>query len=219
MYKINLFASVLFAILLVRCIIGPDVRFPEPQPEHKRNLVDFPNKYIGTYMSLEDSSALIIDKYNIFQKWKAIIKCSNTEMNDLMDTVFTEDTEYFVDNWFVKVDIEQDSPFLYANSVDTLFRISEEGVLRSYKGHLFLNDKIEEGCWKVRLMKLKNGQLDFYELIEPSQIDSLSEVMEMDINVDSIKGEGKYFNLEIERKHIKELLKKETIKSSFVKLD
>jgi hypothetical protein len=132
---------IIFLVTLVLASCGDLVRFEEPQPAGQSNEKRIPKRLIGQYLSLDDSAKLIIAD-------GLIIKYSITDFSDKMDTVdmksINGDTTYSGTEDKLKFDVvvKGDSTFQRWSYYDTLFDVSKGDILRKYKGHYFLNEKV-----------------------------------------------------------------------------
>lgn len=59
------------------------------------------------------------------------------------------------------------------NRSDTLFNLSNENILKFYKGKYFLNYKDPDGDWALHLMELNNNMLSFYCFDLPEENDKI----------------------------------------------
>lgn len=205
--------------ILISCTPTPEVRFLEPQPINKRNLKTIPKNYHGQYLSKSDSSILTIDSNIIFQEWIDLAKVSDIEMQEELDTVYKNDVVIHESNWTMTVDVDNDSTTIKVYGIDTLFVLSDNTILKRYKGYLFLNYKRADSTWRVKTLKLESGQLDFDKLIDHSQIDSLREVTNIVTEFDTVSNRVEYYDLNPKRKELKEILKRKRSDSGFIKLD
>ncbi len=221
MIKNNYHFLVLILItLLIGCVPKPDIRFLEPQPENKRDLNSIPKSYQGQYLSKSDSSILTIDSKMIFQEWKGISKVSEIEMQEELDTIYSEDIEIeYSDNWTMKIDVEGDSATIKTYGIDTLFVLNEKTKLRKFKGYLFLNYARPDSTWRVKLLKLEDNQLEFEDLVNHSEIDSLREVTPIVTEIDTTTNRPEHHDLEPKRKELKEILKRKESDLKFIKFE
>jgi len=148
---------IIFLVTLVLASCGDLVRFEEPQPAGQSNEKRIPKRLIGQYLSLDDSAKLIIAD-------GLIIKYSITDFSDKMDTVdmksINGDTTYSGTEDKLKFDVvvKGDSTFQHWGYYDTLFDKTKGDILRKYKGHYFLNEKVSTNNWSVTtLTKIENG--------------------------------------------------------------
>jgi hypothetical protein len=208
---------VLFVVLLVGC--QPSVRFEEPQPKGKKDLNEVPKYYMGEYLQVSDSSILIIDSNIIYREWKGDFNILKSEMKEVLDTIYEEDIDLqFGSNYKISIDTEGDSAFISYQLIDTIFIIGEEQILRKYKGYLFLNYKKDENSWKVDLLKLENGYLDFDDLVSSSEIDTLKEIVTISAEFDSTSNKVKRYELNPKRRELKEILNRKEMGKSYIKL-
>jgi hypothetical protein len=146
---------VLATLVLVSC--GDLVRFEEPQPTGQSNEKRIPKRLIGQYLSLDDSSKLIIAK-------GLVVKYSVSNFSDKVDSIYMKgikgDTTYSGTEDKLKFDVvvKSDSTFQEWGYYDTLFDVTKGDILREYKGHYFLNEKSATSSWRVTtLTKIENG--------------------------------------------------------------
>ena len=85
-----------------------------------------------------------------------------------------------------RISILRDTVTGYIDVHDTLFRISEYNVLRSFKGLYFLN-KDYFGSWEVQMMKVDNRHLTLSEIPSIEGMDKLKKISS--VAVDSASGE------------------------------
>ena len=210
---------IVLAIFTIICCDIPDVKFLEPQPLDKKNLNSFPNRYQGKYLSNSDSSLLTITSEVIFKEWNGIAKISRAELNEELDTIYENNVEIeFGNNWIMKIEIEGDSAVVITYGIDTVFMISENTILRSFKGYLFLNARQIDSTWNIETMKLENKKLDFSELIALDQIDSLKQVTNILTEVDSESNRINNHKLNPKKKELKEILRRKEKENQYRKL-
>lgn len=149
--------NIIFFATLVLASCGDLVRFEEPQPTGQSDEKRIPKKLIGQYLSLDDSAKLIIAN-------GLIIKYSVSDFSDKVDSVDMKDikgdTTYSgtEEKLMFDVVVKGDSTFQRWSYYDTLFDASKGDILRKYKGHYFLNEKVSLNSWRVTtLTRIKNG--------------------------------------------------------------
>ncbi|MHC1776024.1 MAG: hypothetical protein AB9834_11495 [Lentimicrobium sp.] len=172
-----------FKIILAGLILtgllscDPVVTFTEPQPEGTDNLLKFPKRLQGLYLSTEDSSTLQVDNrlmrrvYDVGQKIHPNQLSSEEKL--MGDTLINLAT-----NEKIPVRIDGDSIIYSLNFIDTLFRIDTSNVVRKYKGYYFLNSHFGKNGWEVKKLQLTKGQLVISSITEQSDIDNLKAVVE-----------------------------------------
>lgn len=210
----------LFGILIVLQVgCQPHIRFAEPQPKGKRDLKAIPKPYQGEYYRLSDSTLLFIKKDIIYREWNDSTRILKYEMKERFDTIVEQDTEVeFSPNSKLSIKIFGDSALVSFHIIDTVFILDENNVLRKYKGYLFLNYKKDKNSWKVELVKLKNGFLDFKELVSASEIDTLKKVINISTVVDTSTNKVKSYKLNPKIEELKDILKRKEIGETYKKL-
>jgi hypothetical protein len=150
---------ILVSIILVSCGRKPEdeVLFEIAQPEGSSNGNGIPKKLIGQYLSLNDSSKLIITN-------ELIIKYSIEELSDKLDSIEIKhvngDTSFSITDggMMFAVRVKGDSTFQRWSYFDTIFNTSEGDIIRKYKGRYFLNTQVEADRWRVTtLSRIDNG--------------------------------------------------------------
>ena len=106
---------------------------------------------------MDDSAKLIIAN-------GLIIKYSVSDFSDKFDSVDMKDIEgdttYSGTDDKVKfyVVVKGDSTFQHWGYYDTLFDVTKGDILRKYKGHYFLNERVSANSWRVTtLTRIDNG--------------------------------------------------------------
>lgn len=155
----KIIAIVLASTILVSCGRKTEdyVRFEAAQPDGFSNEKGIPKKIIGQYLSLDDSSKLIITG-------GLIIKYSIEELSGKLDSIDLEDvngdTSFSITDSGMTFDVKVkgDSTFQRWSYYDTIFNTSEGDIIRKYKGRYFLNRQVSVGSWQVTtLSRIDNG--------------------------------------------------------------
>ena len=205
-------------IFLLSCM--PDVRFEEAQPARKSDLKKFPRNYRGKHLNLNDSSVLTIDSKKITREWNQFSVIAKDSLSAELDTVIEEDIILKLsDNWQIEIKLIGDSAEVKSHRVNTVFSISENHKLRKYKGYLFLNYFLAENAWDVEVLKKENGLLSFEKLVYASDIDTLSEITNIEIVADTITFEIPEYILKPKRKELKQILKAKKAGRIYKKID
>lgn len=207
--KLTLFIFII--VLLTGC--EDTIKFEEPQPANKANLKQIPKKLRGTYIEEADKLNLTIDS-------KAIVEWLDVSYKTTKDSLdFEIDSSKIVSQNNTKIQLNEgglnlnldffstDSIAVHYTYRDTIFSISDEHILRQFKGHYFLNYKRGEGNWKVRRLTLKNGNLSFAKVNLPDDITELKEITDLkEIEADSGKNMG--YKLKPSKKELKQLMER-----------
>lgn len=204
--------SVLWAIVLLSLFsCEPPVVFTEPQPQGIESLADFPESFRGQYLCESDTSLLNVERRIVYQKTSYDVQLSRLELDTTAgyqikgDSLFIEDYEEYA-----TLEALDDSTYrATCVSLDTLFVIGEEGVLKKYRGYLVLNTKLDEQKWGAWVLKRdKDGKIRMFETTLPEQIAALEAITP----VEDITEEGgrTQYRISPDRKAFRKLLKKGT---------
>jgi len=173
--------SILFLILLFLIVAGcsPTVLFNSPQPDGKKNLVQFPSRYWGEYEAIEDSSIYLIDKYMIRQRNIVDINVPRAEVDTSKDVTLEGNILYVKESGEkVPVTFRNDSVFGTLTTYDTTFIISDKGILRKFKGYYFLNFRQDEDLWMVYKLKFtKDGSASVCGISKDNEIDQIKAII------------------------------------------
>jgi len=204
----KLILSILLILTLLAC--EDRIKFEEPQPPGKNDLRQLPGKLQGTYYSTSDSTFLTITDTQIIE-WVDIVTKSLIDSLDIDSTLIdqqTSDSVRIIDgkyNLTFKF-LSADSVTVYYSYRDTIFNISDEHLIRRFKGHYFLNYKRTDNDWKVRRLTLDKNELTFSRVRIPEDISDLKEITEVqEIKSDSGKVVG--YKLNPSKKELKKLMK------------
>ena len=163
-------SSILPALLCI-CLLGfiligcePTVSFVEPQPQGSANLESFPKGLHGNYLSEDGASVLSITDRCIYRTYDY----EEVKTQDSVQTKSSEnekDTVLHVKSGsFELTSTRTDSSINHVHYVDTLFQLSNENLLRKFKGYYFLNFKLSSGSWEVNKLNLSGGKLSWGEI-------------------------------------------------------
>jgi hypothetical protein len=168
---------ILFLIYLTVTSCEPTVSFDEPQPVNTNNLANFPKRLQGKYLSLQDSSELLIkDKFIIKNYYD-----SDKRLTSEVDSNFIikgDSVLNVIMNKMGKITRDGDSVLIQYHFTDTLFEIDEDGVLRKFRGHYFLSTQYTHGNWTVEKVDFSKGHLSIGQIATKEEINSLNEITE-----------------------------------------
>jgi hypothetical protein len=173
---------VLAKTFILLCILsflscGPAVTFTEPQPAGVRNLADIPNRLVGKYLSLSDSSTLAISRQNIIRHYTTLVKADKNHLDS--NFVLQNDTLRDLttgEKW--KVKLLGDTILHMLPISDTLFSINAYGILKKYKGYYFINTAQKGNNWEVKKISLSRGKLILGTITSQQDIDVLKTITE-----------------------------------------
>jgi len=203
--------------ILIFCIgCGPYIWFKVPQPEGLSNLKSFPDNIQGKYIALSDTSTIRIESDEIVQEYRENLIMTKTKFHEETgDTVSTDTSFTFADKWDVKVMSIGDSVYIYSSKDDQLFKISDENILREYKGYYFLNYK-DSTFWKVKILKMSNDTLEFDYILTDDDIVNILGVTKVETVKDTIEDVTKYY-LEPSKRQLRKILNRRSKGEKFIK--
>jgi hypothetical protein len=150
---INLKLSIILGSAMIFLLFSceAEIGFKTPQPEGIIEQHVIPRKYHGRYLSLEDSSILIITRGNIVSYYSTIFRGPLSELDSADYELFTKDT-IFIDEYgraSIKAQIRGDSVFYRYENRETVFSFARNDVLKKYKGYYFINHEVDSAHWDV----------------------------------------------------------------------
>jgi len=155
----------------------PKVTFKEPQPTNTENLSGFPKSLQGQYLSVEDGSILIIDNKLIQRIYDFDYKIHPNEL-DSTQQIMGDTVIDFETNEKTPIRRDGDSLVIHVHSIDTLFQMDYDNVVRKFKGYFFLNIRWGKESWEVKKMQFKKGQLVVSRISTKEEIEKLKEITE-----------------------------------------
>tara|TARA_B100000925_G_C22000972_1_gene471251 strand:- start:2053 stop:2715 length:663 start_codon:yes stop_codon:yes gene_type:complete len=203
----NIFYLIAGSFLLVQLSCGPGIRFEEPQPVGEKQETKFSSKFQGLYASLDDNSKLVISETDIIQTSNQKIKLA-LEIIDTSEYLKFEDGLLIIDGTTVlPAKLEGDSVTAIYDLKDTIFEISEEQVLKKFKGSYFLNTRESDGLWLVEVLSLDKKGLLTFSLFENGEEDrsEIEDVTPIDSLEDDL-GEVTDYVIRPDKKELKELI-------------
>lgn len=175
MKPLRIISAIIILTSLVAC--EPPVTFTEPQPVDTDNLSKFPRRLKGVYLSLSDSSILSINDKVIQRTYDFDYKIHPNQLDSTArlsgDTLINLETK---ERELLKRD--GDSLNIHIHSVDTLFQMDYDNVVRKFKGYYFLNTRYDKTRWEVEKMNLSKGQLILSSISTKEDIENLKEITE-----------------------------------------
>ncbi|MDO5636339.1 MAG: hypothetical protein Q4G18_03725 [Myroides sp.] len=165
--------ALVLTTLLVSCKESI-ANFTDAQPVNKSNLKSFPKKMQGVYHNAAFDTDLTIENH---------IVMLTTHFND---TVNTTDLQHLSSEINVRTQPLNDSLFIATYAVtDTVFALSNQQVLRKWKGHYFLNSQHENKLWEVKKLTYKDNIVSVSAIVSEEAIAHLDELTET--TTDSIR--------------------------------
>lgn len=149
------FILILIALFFLNC--ESPVVFSSPQPVDEPELLSVPQEYRGIYWCEVDSIVLYIEEKIIYKEKKLESKFSVSEIDTSSSLLFKENLLYSEElkEWFPATQ-ENNTIIATITLKDTLFMKQKGQVLKSFKGHLILNEQVEKDLWEVMVFSLKH---------------------------------------------------------------
>lgn len=199
--------TLLLTMTLTSCV--PDLNFEEPQPAGYKDKNKFNNKYQGTYLCIGDSSILTIDKDKIIQEWHIVAKLTKAQI-DTTEGIELKDGILYSDDSVEPLSVKfiGDTAVLTYDFDKTIFQLSDDQVLRNFKGLYFLNYKESNNFWTVKTLTLdKEGILTFNRIYGGEE--EIRKIKEMTTVEEITDKEGKVVNYKVRptKKELKKILK------------
>jgi len=156
-------------IFLIICLVSCGgnyeyVRFETAQPEGVKESKSFNKKVNGEYTNCSNSDdKLIISNELILNsrtfKFKSHRADLDFDSTITIDRSIDEELIKLFTNEGYKIEISGDTINASQTTVDTVFWISENQVLKKFKGSYFLNFKRDENSWDVSRLNLTKDTL------------------------------------------------------------
>ena len=185
----------------------PTVTFTEPQPPDTDNLTKFPNRLQGQYVSLADNSTLIVSD-NLIQRLYDFDTKINVKQLDSSYTISGDTVTYVKTKEKRIMKREGDTLSEHIHSLDTLFQITFDNVLRKFKGYYFLNTRQDKQSWGVRKVSISKGQLTISSISTKLDLDNLKAVTE------TTQDTTTQYNFKATKKQFKEFIKNDGFSDS-----
>ena len=174
MTKIHLFGFLL--LLLTGC--NDLATFDKPQPPDRKAIPAFPSSILGHYINNHEPSSLTITSnmvttsYEITNKiWPGQVDTTGFDLvNDSLVNKSTGEK--------YKVILSGDTIIKVTFNTDTLFNLSNNDILKNYKGYYFLNKQNPNQYWSVYRLSLSKGQLILGTIRDSMDIKQLKEISE-----------------------------------------
>jgi hypothetical protein len=174
--KQNTFALLAFIItILYAC--QPAATFIEPQPIGTDNLIKFPNRLHGTYISLEDSTLLSINDKSIHKIYNFTYTIHKNEL-DNTSKIVGDSIINPINNKKSAFKVQGDSLAIDIHQIDTLFHLDKDHILRKFKGYYFLNSHYNNSSWELKKLQLTKGKISISKISKGTDLDMLRGIAE-----------------------------------------
>jgi hypothetical protein len=156
------YQKILFLILnlIIFNACQPPVVFSEPQPHGKKQLTTIPKQYRGMYWCKTDSVTLIVNDKTIYKEVEFETILSKSEVDSNPDISFNNGKLHSIEmNRSFPAQLKKDSIISQLSLRDTLFNIATDQIAKSFKGHLIINNQLEDTTWEVKVLSLKQKDI------------------------------------------------------------
>ncbi len=155
----KLLCVLLWVVMFSSC--QPPVAFAEPQPVDGRSLVIIPVEYRGVFWCQLDSALVYIDDRSLVKRKEFLIKTTMDEIRTCPNFHIENGSLMVKDrSLHFPVSMNKDTILCRVILKDTMFTIdAPQNLLRSYKGHLLLNTKLNVDSWTVGILSIKRNGL------------------------------------------------------------
>ena len=144
----------LFTALTLYSCAPPSIwEIEEEQPSGLADQTSFGKKIIGTYQSIEDGKTFYVQPNRIIKENKVTFILKKSTINSYKRFKLFGDSLY--DNgrkMFRETKMIGDSILINESYFDTLFSISPDQILRKDRNYYFLNFKVREADFRVKLL-------------------------------------------------------------------
>ncbi|MFC2151173.1 hypothetical protein ACFLSE_01485 [Bacteroidota bacterium] len=208
---------IIFVLLALLISCGPYIWYKTPQPKGGENLSTFPEELLGRYSSVTDTAFIRIESTKIIKEYRENLLMTKVEFREEMGDTISEDTSFtFADNWDIKIKSFGDSVNVFSKKDDELFKISEDQILRGYKGYYFVNFLDTNDFWRVKILKLTGDTLEFDHLLIEEDIEYIKGITAVETHSDTSEEISEYY-LDPTKRELKKILKQRSQGEKFVK--
>jgi hypothetical protein len=211
----NLLVLRLLIFTLLACEKRPVVVFMEPQPNTSKDETSFRKNIQGKYINKKDSSFIHITDKAIVRILTFKYRFSKSDIDSTSQININDDNSIILGlrKDGIEARIIKDSIFGISVVKDTLFNVSGDHRLRTFKGYYFLNTRVRENAYHVLRMDLiKKKYLKFSEIHPSDSLDRFQTITPINkIFGDSVGESGRVvqYNMKPTKKELKRLMEEE----------
>lgn len=194
--------------LIVSC--EPTVVFKTPQPKGITEITSFSPQFRGTFFCESDSSLVVIDKNIIYKTHWYDFSIPEDRIHSDSNVIKTGESLFVKDLGDCTIyKIQNDSVFASVRLADTLFVLSEENILKSYKGHQVMNLKLKDGDYEVIILSLdEDTNLELKMANLPGEVTDLEKITSVkDVSYEDVE----QYQINPTRLEFDEILKQEIV--------
>jgi len=175
-------------LILIYCITlisscGQFSSINKPLPKQEKELKSFTIDIQGDYLNSEDNSILTITDNSVIKTYDFDIRFLKDSIgpNNYIknDTIFNK---YFDEK--EKVKLSGDTIIQHIYKAIPLFKVSQDNVLKKYKGHYFLNNRYSEFDWIVTILSVRKGIMKV-QGVQDINIDNLEDLTNTNLDTTS----------------------------------
>ena len=203
---IGLFVS----IIMVISSCEPAVVFKTPQPKGIIEITSFSPEFRGTFFCESDSSLVVIDKNIIYKTHWFDFSIPENQIESDPNVIKSGESLFVKDlGKCVIYKTQNDTVYASINLADTLFVLSEENILKSYKGHQVMNIKLKDGDYEVVILSLdEDTNLELKMATLPEEVEQLEKITPVkDVSYDDVE----QYQINPTRLEFDEILKQEIV--------
>lgn len=202
----------MIAILYVLSSCDSTVSFKEALPPGIDEIEHIPSNFIGIFMCQSDSTKVHITTTSIYSERYVGMFLSKNKTYENEGCNIT-DGGVFIRGRQECIPIlaeSKDSVYIELVDRDTFFAFREGEVLKSYKGHLFLNQRTEDASWVTFILSpLDRSTLQFDYISIPNEVAQVRAITEDFIQLDKPEENEPYFILNPDLIEFQDLLNQE----------
>jgi hypothetical protein len=168
-------AIIIAAFILDSC--EPGAAFDKPQPDNVKSLASFPERLHGRYLAADQASIVTITDNLITRHYEY----DHKRLKDSLGAsykIIGDSLLHVTEGTKEKILLNGDTITMHANWKDTLFMITDNNVLKKFKGYYFLNIRYDDSVWEVKKLSLKKGTLTIGSASDKDDIQKLKEITE-----------------------------------------
>jgi len=177
-------------IIFVIMILGscqPSVVFGDAQPVTVNPLTNIPDIYRGIYWCNVDSASLYVDDKAFVRRKEFLIKTTLQEIETDPDLDLVNE-QLYVNDWEGYFPVTEFGDSITSQIIlrDTIFAISDKQLVKTFRGHLVLNYKLNNDTWEVLVVsQSSDGLLTISKATIPEDLAKLDSITTINFLKDS----------------------------------
>ncbi len=199
-----------FTVILLIASCEPAVVFKTPQPKGISEITSFSPQFRGTFFCESDSSLVVIDKNIIYKTHWYDFSVTEDRIESDPNLMKSGELLLVKDLGDCTINkIQNDTVFASIRLSDTLFLLSDENILKSYKGHQVMNLKLKDGDYEVIILSLdEDTNLELKMANLPGEVSDLEKITTVkDVSYEDVE----QYQINPTRLEFDEILKQEIV--------